>query len=83
LEKIKDSGRVTFSLWETTTPDDDNHLLPAQFTGRILAFAHSFSALYLRLRYDSRSAASTRCLAGVIKKSDESSPRHPRAGSRL
>src|SRR5205823_4773679 len=32
LERIKGSGRVTFSPWETTTRDDDNHLLPAQFT---------------------------------------------------
>src|SRR5438067_2492208 len=32
LEKIKGNHRVTFSLSETTTPDDDDHLLPAQFT---------------------------------------------------
>jgi len=37
------SDRVTFSLCETTTPGDDNHLLPAQFTGRdILAFVAAF-----------------------------------------
>jgi len=41
------------------------HLLPVQFTGRdILAFARSFPASYLRLRYDSRRAASTRCRLG-------------------
>src|SRR4029077_19703333 len=65
LEKIKGSGRVTFGLWETTTPGDDNHLLPAQFTGRgILAFAHSSPALYLRVLYASRRATSTRCRLG-------------------
>ena len=38
-------------------------LLPPQFTGRdILAFARSLPALYLRLRYDSRGDASTRCV---------------------
>jgi len=62
VEKIKSSDRVTVSLWETSAPGDDNHLLPAQFTGRdILAFAHFSPALYLRLRYDSRRVASTRC----------------------
>src|SRR6266478_1469654 len=62
---MKGSGRVTFSLCETTTPGDDNHLLPAQFTGRdILAFARCFPALYPRLLYDSRRAASTRCRLG-------------------
>jgi len=40
-------------------------LPPAQFTGRdILAFARSLPALYLRLRYDSRQVASTRCRLG-------------------
>jgi hypothetical protein len=34
LEKVKGSERVAFSLCETTTPGDENHLLPAQFTGR-------------------------------------------------
>jgi hypothetical protein len=59
---MKSSDRVTVSLWETGTTGDDNHLLPAQFTGRdILAFAHFSPALYLRLRYDSTRAASTRC----------------------
>src|SRR5213080_2940373 len=62
---MEDSGRVTFSLWETTTAGDDNHLPPAQFTGRgILAFAHFSPALYLRLCYASRRAASTRCRLG-------------------
>src|SRR5207253_8284360 len=28
LEKIKGSGHLTFSLMETITPGDDNHLLP-------------------------------------------------------
>src|SRR4029077_3823022 len=61
LEKVKGSDRVTFSLCETTTPCDDNHLLPPQFTGRdILALDRSFPALYRRLHYDSRWAASTR-----------------------
>ena len=61
--KVKGSDRVTFSLGETITPGDDNHLLPPQFTGRdILAFARSLPALYLRLRYDSRGDASTRCV---------------------
>ena len=49
-----------------------NHLLPTQFTGRdILAFARSFPALYLRLRYDSRGAASTRCSLGVKSRAIE------------
>ena len=62
---MKSSDRVTVSLWETSTTGDDNHLLPALFTGRdILAFAHCSPALYLRLRYDSRRAASTRCRPG-------------------
>src|SRR5689334_21919253 len=64
--KVKGSYRVTFSLYETITPGDDNHLLPPQFTGRdILAFARYLPALYLRLRYDSRGDASTRCRLGA------------------
>ena len=34
MEKVKGSDRVTFSLCETITPGDENHLLPAQLTGR-------------------------------------------------
>jgi len=67
--KVKRSYPVTFSLCETITPGDDNHLLPPQFSGRdILAFARSRPALYLRLSYDSRGDASTRCRLGARRR---------------
>ena len=66
--KVKGSDRVTFSLCDTITPGDDNHLLPPQFTGRdILTFARSLPALYLRLRYDSRGDASTRSSTRLLE----------------
>ena len=66
--KVKRSYPVTFSLCETITPGDDNHLLPPQFSGRdILAFARSLPALNLRLRYDSRGDASTRSSTRLLE----------------
>ena len=51
--KVKGSDRVTFSLGETITPGDDNHLLPPQFAGGdILAFVRSFPAVKLTSRYE-------------------------------